>query len=107
MVEDAIQGWISMEKERLHPALSSIILRGIQTTIRIMEKTPRDLVKVQLLIDQKEAALHKTDSIEKRDALREEVNALEWLRMLLTSSDRERETWACLAVHSRSSLSLV
>jgi hypothetical protein len=81
-------------EERLHPALSSIFLRGIHTSIRIVEKTPRDLKKVQLLIDQKEAALHKTNSIEKRDELREEVNALEFLRMLLRSSAGEWEKWA-------------
>lgn len=97
--EDVIQGWIVMEKKQMHPSHSSVFLRGVHTTIRIMEKTPRDLGKVQRLIDQKEAALHETDNIVKRDMLREEVNALEWLRMILRSSGHELETWASIQRH--------
>jgi hypothetical protein len=93
-VEDAIQGYIATQKRRLHPSHNAAFLSGVQTTIRILEDTPRDLDKVQLLIDQKEVALNKANSIEQGDVLHNELQALEWLRMILRGSDRERETWA-------------
>ncbi len=93
-VEDAIQGFIATQRKKLNPSHSSVYLRGVKTTIRILEKAPRDLNKVQLMIDKKEVALNQADTMEKGDILYEELQALEWLRMFLRGSDRERETWA-------------
>jgi hypothetical protein len=56
-----------------------------------LEKTPRDLDKVQLMIDQKEVELNQADSREKGDFIYEELQGLEWLRMILRGSDRGRD----------------
>lgn len=49
------------------------------------------------MLDQKEVELNQAESPEKGEAIHEELQALEWLRMILRGSDRERETWALVS----------
>jgi len=92
--EEAIQGFKARLKQKIHPSNSSLFNNGLKTKIRILEQTPRDLPRVQRIIDQKKAMLKQSTNPIQGDILDQELFALEWLRMILKGSDREREIWA-------------
>jgi hypothetical protein len=95
-VEDAINAHIRYCEKQKHPSHNSSYNHVMDIWIRTLKSAPRDVTEIQKVIDRKERQRKATLTLEQADPIYKEIQALEWVSMILRGSDKERENWAKL-----------
>jgi hypothetical protein len=92
-IEDAINAQIQYCRKRKNDAHSAVFNRSMDTWIEVLKSAPRDLAEIQKLIERRDKQLKAASTWEKQDAIIDKLDALDWLRMILKCSAKERESW--------------
>jgi hypothetical protein len=53
------------------------------------------LAELQKVIDRKEQMRKSAPTLEQKDIISVEIQSLEWVRMIIRGSDKERENYGC------------
>ena len=63
----------------------------------VLNSAPHDLIQIEKLIDRKEQKGKAALTVEQADPIYTEIQALEWVRMILRGADVERANLSKLA----------
>lgn len=96
-IEDAISAYIRHCEKQKHPSHNPLHNRGMDIRIRVLKSAPLDLTEIQKVIDRKEQQRKIMLLVEQAQPIFTEIQALEWVRMILRASDTERTNWSKLA----------
>jgi hypothetical protein len=70
--------------------------RSADIWIKVLKSAPRDLAEVQKVIDRKVHLFNTQTTPEDADLIYTEIQALEWIRIMLRDSDKEQKNWNIL-----------
>lgn len=95
-MDDAINAYCAWLKRNVSPLHNTAYVRSLETTIRVLEQTPRDCTIIDRLSEQKKTKMKQAHHVGDIDNTRNEITALEWLRMIVNGSEQEWKNWALL-----------